>query len=151
MKLIVKSFEELSIHELYEILLLRAEVFVVEQKCVYNDLDNLDQKGMHIIGIQNSKIVAYARLLPADTRYKAPSIGRVVVDPEIRNQSAGGRLMEFAKDQLIQKWNPEAIQISAQKHLEAFYGRLGFHTISEMYLEDGIPHIKMQYNAKKGA
>lgn len=148
MKWFVKSFEELLLEELYDLLKLRAEVFVVEQTCVYNDLDDLDKVALHVIGVDNDQIVAYARLLPVETRFKTASIGRVVTDRSARGEGVGKELMERSKEVILKEWNERDITISAQLHLNKFYGDLGFVQASDTYLEDGIPHIKMTYKAQ---
>lgn len=144
----VKSFNELLLEELYEALKLRAEVFVVEQACLYNDIDELDKVGMHVLGYDNDKLAAYARILPSNTRFKTASIGRVVTEANYRGRDIGKVLMQHSIDYILSHWNESVITISAQEHLEKFYGDLGFLRASEDYMEDGIPHIKMIYKQK---
>ena len=138
-----KNFEMLTTDELYEILRLRSEVFVVEQNCVYQDLDNKDQKALHILGYKNNKIIAYARVFDAGDYFKFPSIGRVVVHPKYRNKQIGFELVKTAIMVINVHFKQYDIAISAQEHLEDFYNRLDFKRKGKSYLEDGIPHIKM--------
>lgn len=145
MKFVFKTFNELSPSELYEILRLRAEIFVVEQNCVYNDLDDLDQSAIHQFLIENNTIIAYARILPPGTRFPDFSIGRVVVKKSARMRGLGIELMKTAIDFLRNKYKPSKIKISAQKYLRKFYEDLGFEVLTEEYLEDGIPHFGMMY------
>ncbi len=146
MKFLVKEFTHLSLTELYAILQLRAEVFVVEQNCVYQDIDGKDKKSLHILGIKNDKIVAYTRIFKAGDYFKNTSIGRVVVAEKERKFGYGHDLI-IASIQAIQiHFRENKITISAQKHLEKFYKNHGFIQVGEEYLEDGIPHIRMDKN-----
>lgn len=149
MKFKTKKFKDLSVNELYDALRLRTTIFVLEQNCVYVDQDNLDQKSLHVMGYVGKQLVAYARIVPPGVIYKTVSIGRVVVDEKHRGKEMGNLLMKEAIKQAVKKYKPEVITISAQKHLEKFYGRLGFVSIGKMYLEDNIPHIKMLLKNKK--
>ncbi len=140
----IKSFTDLDLHDLYYILQLRAEVFVVEQNCPYQDIDDKDQKAIHMwCSNDEGKIVAYCRLLPSGVTYTEPSIGRVVSAPSIRNTGSGRLLMEKAINYMLSELHHTSIRISAQLYLEKFYISLGFATVSEPYLEDDIPHIEM--------
>lgn len=139
----IKHFKELSIQELYELLRLRSQVFVVEQDCVYQDLDNKDQKALHILGYKGEKIVAYTRVFDAGSYFDTASIGRVVVDEKERAYGYGKKLMEESIQAIIKNFGPQPIKISAQCYLQKFYNDLGFQKISDEYLEDGIPHIGM--------
>jgi ElaA protein len=139
----IKNFNELTIHELYEILQLRSEVFVVEQNCVYQDIDGKDTKAMHLIGTMDNKMVAYARLFNKGEYFENASIGRVVVDSKHRNLNFGHDLMRNAMDAIKQHFETTKISISAQLYLKKFYESHGFTQIGDGYLEDGIPHIKM--------
>ena len=139
----IKNFNELTIHELYEILQLRSEVFVVEQNCVYQDIDGKDTKAMHLIGTMDNKMVAYARLFNKGQYFENASIGRVVVDSKHRNLNFGHDLMRNAMDAIKQHFETIKISISAQLYLKKFYESHGFTQIGDGYLEDGIPHIKM--------
>ncbi len=138
-----KEFNQLTTNELYEILRLRAEVFVVEQNCVYQDIDNKDQKALHILGIKNDKIVAYARVFKANDYFEYASIGRIVIHPKERNNKYGYQLVEVAIKAINVHFKAFTIAISAQEHLEKFYNNLGFKRNGKSYLEDGIPHIYM--------
>ncbi|MBN2637105.1 MAG: GNAT family N-acetyltransferase [Prolixibacteraceae bacterium] len=145
MKYIFKRFDELSNYELYEILKLRSEIFVVEQHCVYNDLDDFDKYAIHQFVKKNDKIIAYARLLKPGTRFCDFSIGRLVVDKAERGNGFGTAIMNEAKKYMIENLKADRIKISAQQYLQQFYEKLGFVAVTEMYLEDGIPHLAMVY------
>jgi len=142
----VKHFHQLSVDELYDILKLRIDVFVVEQTCYYPDLDNIDrhQETIHLFCYQEGKVSAYLRILAKGQSYdEYTSIGRVIVAEQARGTGLGHKLMAEAL-RLSQRYFPEdTIKISAQEHLESFYNKHGFERISAMYLEDNIPHIAM--------
>lgn len=138
-----KQFDELSSNELYEILQLRSLVFVVEQNCVYLDLDGKDQSSYHLWASLNDVIVAYVRLLPPGLSYDEASIGRVITHPDHRKNGFGIELMNHAIERTLHQFNVTDIRISAQCYLEQFYGNLGFKIIGASYLEDGIPHVEM--------
>jgi len=138
-----KQFNELLPEELYMILRLRAEIFVVEQDCVYNDLDGLDVEAVHQFLRKDGEIIAYSRLLKPGTRFSECSIGRVVVKKTERGNGLGIQMMREAKNFILNEWNAKAIQISAQKYLRKFYEDLGFRIVTSEYLEDGIPHYGM--------
>ncbi len=144
MNSIVKSFDELSNSELYDILKLRAEIFVVEQDCVYNDLDGNDEVAHHLM-IKNpeGKVSAYARILNKGTRFKQASIGRLVVAKEDRFKGLARQVMTEAARWMKDNWHVDEIHISAQKYLKGFYGSLGYVIVTDEYLEDGIPHLGM--------
>lgn len=139
----VKSFQELSTQELYGILQLRSEVFVVEQNCVYQDIDGKDQKALHVIGIKNNKIVAYTRLFKPGDYFENASIGRVVVAKNQRQFKYGYDIMKASISAIENSYKETFIKISAQAYLKSFYNNLGFKEIGEEYLEDDIPHIAM--------
>ena len=143
MEIIVKTFEELSTHELYDILQLRSEVFVVEQDCVYQDLDGKDTKALHIIGKKEGKIVAYTRCFKPGIYFEEASIGRVVVDSEERKYRYGSDVMKASVKAIKNHYDTETIKLSAQTYLKKFYNSHGFIEIGEEYLEDSIPHIAM--------
>ena len=143
-----KSFSELTLHELYEILQLRSEIFVVEQDCVYNDLDGLDLSAVHMILKKNGIIIAYSRLLNPGTRFPEYSIGRVIVKQTERGKGIGIEMMKAAKQHIIDKSGASTIKVSAQKYLRKFYEDLGFEIVTDEYLEDGIPHYGMKFNVK---
>lgn len=139
----LKTFDELDTSLLYDILALRASVFIVEQNCPYLDTDYTDQYSWHVIGYEDDAIKAYARLIPKEKCYDyASAIGRVVVSKDVRNTGAGKALMDFSIQQLLHlEGGP--VKISAQTYAVPFYKRLGFSTVGEEYLEDDIPHIAM--------
>ena len=143
MKFEFKHFSELTTNELYDILQLRSEIFVVEQDCIYNDLDGHDKDAIHLFLKKDSEIIAYSRLLKPGSRFSDYSIGRVVVKQSERGTGLGIQMMEEAKRFILTQWKAEKIKISAQKYLRKFYEDLGFEVISEEYLEDGIPHFGM--------
>ncbi len=142
---ITKTFSELSNIELYELLQLRAEVFVVEQNCAYQDMDDKDLKSFHVLGYDNGKLVACTRLVPTGVSYEhEPSIGRVVTHPSVRGLGYGKLLMEYSIAETKKRFNSSVIVIGAQQYLDKFYQNLGFIPEGEMYLEDNIPHITMR-------
>ncbi|MBK3518639.1 GNAT family N-acetyltransferase [Carboxylicivirga marina] len=140
----VIPFKELSLEELYQQLQLRAEIFVVEQNCVYNDLDGNDELAHHLLVLDEGKLTGYARMLPPGSRFKNASIGRLVVHADYRFKGHARKIMEEAAKFCFSSWNIECINISAQKYLKAFYTSLGYKIVSDEYLEDGIPHLKME-------
>ena len=145
LNIVIKPFNELSILELYNLLQLRSEVFVVEQDCVYQDIDGKDQNALHVIGYKNDRIVAYTRLFKPGDYFKASSIGRVVVAKNQRQFKYGYDIMEASIKAIKTHFNVTEIKISAQCYLKNFYNNLEFFEIGEEYLEDGIPHITMLY------
>ena len=147
MNTIIKNFSELSTEEIYNILKLRSEVFVVEQNCVYQDIDEKDQKATHLFIEKNNEIIAYTRIFKKGDYYEEnPSIGRVVVSKKERGKNLGKEIMlnsiEFVKKEL----EGRKIELSAQKYLDKFYKDLDFYSEGEDYLEDGIPHQRMFYD-----
>lgn len=140
---ICKPFSELKPLELYAIMQLRNEVFVVEQNCVFQDADNKDIDAWHLMGCREEQLMAYTRLLPRDISYAHASIGRVVTSPHARGKGVGRKLMQESIDTLYKIWGKQPIQIGAQLYLKNFYESLGFQQTSEIYLEDGIEHIEM--------
>ncbi len=142
----IKYFDELSINELYELLRLRSEVFVVEQDCVYQDIDSKDQKAVHVLGYDNNKLVAYTRLFKPGDYFNESSIGRVVVREKARGSGAGYDIMNASITFINDVLKKFEIRISAQTYLKKFYNNLGFKEVGEGYLEDGIPHINMIRN-----
>lgn len=143
---IFKKFDELSTAELYAVMQLRNEVFVVEQNCVYQDADNKDQSSMHLCGWDENKLVAYTRIIPPGISYTEASIGRVVTSPAYRACGAGRQLMKESISYTFSQFNCTQIKIGAQVYLTKFYQSLGFVQSSIEYLEDGIPHIEMILN-----
>ena len=147
MNTVIKKFSELSTEEIYNILKLRSEVFVVEQNCVYQDIDEKDQKATHLFIEKNNEIIAYTRIFKkGDYHEENPSIGRVVVSKKERGKNFGKEIMlnsiEFIKKEL----KGRKIELSAQKYLDKFYKDLDFYSEGEDYLEDGIPHQRMFYD-----
>ncbi|MGZ3938882.1 MAG: GNAT family N-acetyltransferase [Flavisolibacter sp.] len=140
---VLKKFDELSPHQVYAILQLRSEVFVVEQNCVFQDADDKDQNSYHLMGFEDSKLVAYTRLVPAGEIYEQPSIGRVVTSSSVRGTGAGRELMKESITYCESLFGSQRIKIGAQLYLEKFYESFGFQRVSDVYLEDGIEHIYM--------
>jgi ElaA protein len=140
----IKRFNELSLQELYQLLGLRSCVFIVEQNCVYQDIDNKDEKALQLLGKFEGQIVAYARLFNVGDYFENASIGRVVIHPEYRDKKWGHQLMQHAIAGIESYFNTMQITISAQLYLKKFYETHGFFQTSEMYLEDDIPHIEMK-------
>lgn len=143
MEIKVKIYQDLEIDELYAIMALRAAVFVVEQNCVYQDLDYKDQKALHVMGWINDKLVAYTRLFGPGDYFEQASIGRVIVSMDQRGHNYGHQIMSASINAITQHYKTDRIDISAQTYLEQFYTAHGFLPSGEEYLEDGIPHIKM--------
>ncbi len=137
------AFNALTVQELYEVLQLRMEVFVVEQACVFQDMDGVDPQAVHVLGTLVNQLVAYARCFPAGAKFAEASIGRVVTRASLRGTGAGAELMHTAIACVHRQWGVQPIRIGAQAHLEKFYGKLGFIAASAPYMEDGIPHIEM--------
>ena len=142
-KIFYKKFDSLSRKEIHDLFLLRSEVFVVEQNCVYQDIDGKDEKAEHVLVKKNNKIIAYARVLEYSDRNNI-SIGRIVVSKKERGNSLGSYLLDFILKKIHQEKPKRPIKISAQAHLEKFYTDHGFKRTSNTYMEDGIPHISMR-------
>lgn len=140
----IKPFEALSLVELYSVLQLRSEVFVVEQNCVYQDIDGKDRKALHVIGEFEGETVAYCRLFKSDDYFDQASIGRVIVKQNFRDKKWGHDLIKEAIEAIVSHFGESQITISAQLYLKKFYESHGFKQTSEEYLEDGIPHIEMK-------
>ncbi|WP_299548974.1 GNAT family N-acetyltransferase [Seonamhaeicola sp.] len=138
-----KSFSELTTRELYDLLQLRSEVFVVEQNCVYQDIDGKDQNALHVLGYKEGILVAYTRIFKPGDYFEDASIGRVVVAKDQRKYKYGYHIMEASIQAVNQHFNLSKIKISAQVYLKTFYNNLGFNEVGEEYLEDDIPHIVM--------
>lgn len=146
LNIVIKSFNELSVEELYNILQLRSEIFVVEQNCVYQDMDDKDQKALHVLGKKNNKIIAYTRIFKSGDYFDVSSIGRVIVAKSERQYGYGYDIMNASINAIKQNFNESKIKLSAQCYLKKFYNNLGFIEVGEEYLEDDIPHICMIKN-----
>ena len=145
MKIVVKRFSDLTNIELYEILKLRNEVFIVEQNCAYQDCDNKDFKSYHILSYDNENMVAYLRILEKGVSYDEVSIGRVLVRKNYRGEGIARRNMLYAMSFIEDNLKEGRIRISAQQYLLEFYKSLGFKVVSDSYLEDNIPHVEMLF------
>ena len=138
------AFDRIDTATLYELLRLRSEVFVVEQQCVFQDMDNTDQQAMHLLGRDGQgRLAAYARCFGPGVKYAEASIGRVITADHARGSGAGHVLMREAVARVSAHWGAPAIRIGAQARLQAFYEQHGFQVASDPYIEDGIPHIEM--------
>ena len=144
---VTKTFNELSNYELYQLLQLRAQVFVVEQNCAYLDMDDKDLNALHVLGYENNELVACTRLLAQGVSYPEAAIGRVVTHAKVRSLGYGKLLMQYSINQTKQQFNTTEIVIGAQKYLEKFYVSFGFVTEGDEYLEDNIPHLTMRLKA----
>ena len=137
------AFDALTLNQLYGALQLRSEVFVVEQACIFQDMDGVDTEAMHLLGTSGNQLVAYARCFAAGVKFKEASIGRLITRGALRGSGAGHVLVRRAIDSITQQWGPQAIRIGAQARLENFYRQHGFEATGAPYIEDGIPHIEM--------
>ena len=147
MSWLLKYFDELTVQELYAILQLRNEVFIIEQNCIYPDLDDKDQAAHHLMCFENNKLIAYTRILAPGISYPDPAIGRVVTAPGARRSGLGKELMQRSIDSCKNLFGNTSVTLSAQLYLKKFYESLGFSAVSEVYLEDGIAHVKMTRKA----
>jgi ElaA protein len=139
------SFAELSLEELYAVLRLRQEIFVVEQHCVYLDLDGLDQQATHMLCKRQQELVAYQRCLPPGACYAQSALGRIVVRASARGSQLGREIVQRGIDFNCLQWPGSDIRINAQAHLEGFYSSLGFIAEGAVHIEDGIPHQQMRF------
>jgi len=142
----VKTFQQLSPNQLFDLLQLRVDVFVVEQRCAYRELDEYDRhpEARHLSGRNEvGQLIAYARILPSGLRYPEVNLGRFVVRTDSRKQGVGHQLLQTALQEITRYWPKTPIRISAQDYLQKFYEQYGFVRVSEVYLEDGIPHVEM--------
>lgn len=144
----IKRFEDLENTRLYEILKLRNEIFVVEQKCAYDDIDGNDTNAIHIVVIENDIVVACCRVLKPGVTFPTHAIGRLVTKASCRNKGYARKLMETAIQYIIDVGKTDDIMISAQAYLREFYKSIGFVIVSDEYLDDGIPHYDMKYVKK---
>ena len=143
MKIIVKTFNKFSLLELYNVLQLRSEVFVVEQDCVYQDIDGKDMDAIHILGFHDGKLVAYTRCFEPGKYFEKASIGRVIVKEGYRKYGYGHKILNASIQEIERRFKTNTIKLSAQQYLIKFYETHGFKQKGEGYLEDGIPHIAM--------
>lgn len=141
--ILVKTYQDLSKDELYKILQLRSEVFVVEQDCVYQDIDGKDQKALHVLGLKKDELLAYSRVFKPGDYFNEAAIGRVVVIKPERGKGYANTIMINSIKAIENIYKESTIKVSAQTYLRKFYNDLGFHQVGEEYLEDGIPHIAM--------
>ena len=146
MKFKVKKFSQLNVNELYDLLHLRQQIFVVEQNCIYLDADGIDKNCLHLLGLVDKKIAGYARIIPTDLVYPTPSIGRVVIDEKHRGNQYAYKLMKRAIKVAVQELEAKKITISAQLYLKEFYEKLGFKAAGKVYLDCDLPHLKMILN-----
>lgn len=147
----VKEFDELHVRQLYAVLELRQQIFVLEQTCLFPDIDAADQQALHLLAFSGEELVAYTRMGDVGSSYKdALTIGRVMVRHDYRGRGLSYPLMRKSIDAVRQRYGPLPITIGAQAHLQALYRRLGFQAVSDEYDEDGIPHIDMSLKASEG-
>jgi ElaA protein len=146
---VCKYFDALTPSELYAIIKLRNEVFVVEQKCIFQDADDKDQQCFHLMGKTGDNLAAYSRLVPSGVSYKNISIGRIVTSPAYRGTGVGNALLTAAIEQCNLLFGEQTIKIGAQLYLKNFYQSFGFKQTSDVYDEDGIPHIEMTRKVEK--
>lgn len=137
------AFEELAVDQLYAILAAREAVFVVEQKCAYQELDGLDAGAHHLVGWSGNEVAAYLRVLGPGVRFAEPSLGRILTTLRFRGTGIGRELVQRGLDCTDERFAGSSVRISAQAHLQPFYAGFGFATVSQPYLEDGIPHVEM--------
>lgn len=141
------AFDALSLQELYDLLQLRTEVFVVEQQCVFQDMDGTDAQAMHLLGVQDTRLVAYARCFPAGIKFTEASIGRVITRAQVRGTGLGHALIDKAIESVGTEWGTQAIRIGVQARLKSFYSGHGFVDLGMPYIEDGIDHLEMLWQA----
>ncbi len=139
----LKTFDELTVYQLYQILKLRSSIFVLEQQCLYQDMDDKDQQCYHLMIFEDNQLAAYTRLLPAGLSFKEVSIGRVITNQAFRGRGLARKIMQQSIEACYELFGKQPIRIGAQLYLKDFYGSLGFIQQGEMYLEDDIPHIEM--------
>lgn len=145
----IKTFEEFTVPELYNVLKARINVFVVEQNCPYPDLDDYDQKAVHIWAEQDGEVLANCRIFDKGIKYPEASIGRVLTTEKARGKNLGKQLIAYAIETIEARFRTDEIRISAQDYLLKFYGEFGFEDTGKKYLEDDIPHTEMLYRKKQ--
>jgi ElaA protein len=145
----IKTFEEFTVQELYNVLKARINVFVVEQNCPYPDLDDYDQKAVHIWAEQDGEVLANCRIFDKGIKYPEASIGRVLTTEKARGKNLGKQLIAYAMETIEARFRTGEIRISAQDYLLKFYGEFGFEDTGKKYLEDDIPHTEMLYRKKQ--
>lgn len=150
MEVVVKTFGELQVEELYKLLQLRSDIFVVEQDCIFLDPDDRDQEALHVLGWEGTELVGYARIFGPGDYFEQASIGRVAVKKTFRGRGLGIQVMQASINAVKERFGREEITLSAQKYLETFYRDLGFKREGEDYLEDGIPHVRMVLEKESG-
>lgn len=139
----LKPFHELAVGELYALLKLRSDVFVVEQQSIYHDLDGYDQSALHVLAQDDQGLAGYVRLLPAGLKYDEPAFGRLVVAPRARKTGVSATLIHEALGSIHARWPNLPTRIEAQAYLKDYYTRFGFVPEGDIYSMDGIPHIQM--------
>lgn len=139
----IKSFEEITTSELYEIIKARVDVFVVEQNCPYPDLDGYDRQAIHLWAEQENSVLAYCRIFNKGIKYPETSIGRVLTTEKARGKSLGKQLIQYAVETIENRFHTTEVRISAQDYLLRFYSGFGFEDTGKKYLEDNIPHTEM--------
>lgn len=144
----IKTFDEFTVPELYNVLKTRIDVFVVEQNCPYPDLDDYDQKAVHIWAEENGEVLANCRIFDKGIKYPEASIGRVLTTEKARGKRLGKQLIQYALDAIEARFHTSEVRISAQDYLLKFYGEFGFEDTGKKYLEDDIPHTEMFYSKK---
>ena len=144
MEKIIKKFDELTLEELYDVMKLRTDIFVVEQNCPYSELDNKDKESIHVFYKEQEKITAYLRIIPKFLSYDSVSMGRICVKKEFRTQKLGRAIVKDAINYIEKEMEEYIITIRAQEYLKDFYASFDFKPISEVYDEDGIKHLDMQ-------
>lgn len=149
MKCFIKTYEELTKDELYKILKERVDIFVVEQNCPYPEIDGRDIDSYHVFYEDKGDILAYLRVLKPGVSFEEASIGRVLVNNNIRGVGLGQKIVKRAIQFITEELKYNIIRISAQEYLLEFYEELGFEKVSEMYLEDDIPHVEMVFKGNK--
>ncbi|AZA87420.1 GNAT family N-acetyltransferase [Chryseobacterium shandongense] len=145
----IKTFEEFTVPELYNVLKARINIFVVEQNCPYPDLDDYDQKAVHIWAEQDGEVLANCRIFDKGIKYPEASIGRVLTTEKARGKNLGKQLIAYAMETIEARFRTDEIRISAQDYLLKFYGEFGFEDTGKKYLEDDIPHTEMLYRKKQ--